>query len=53
MTTEVPTEKVIAQLRNQLDEANWKLALATAAAETAAERAAVAENRVAELEASS
>lgn len=43
-------EKVIDQLRRALDEANWKVALATASAETAAERAAEAENRLAELE---
>lgn len=46
----VPAEKVIEQLRRQLDEANWQLAMTTAAAEAAAERAATAENRLAELE---
>jgi hypothetical protein len=55
MTTTPPpgvsAEKVIEILRRRLDEANWQVALATAAAETAAERAAQAENRVAELEA--
>lgn len=52
MTTdyELPAEKVIEVLRRQLDEANWKTALATASAETAAARAAKAENRVTELE---
>jgi hypothetical protein len=46
----LPAEKVIDSLRRQLDEANYKLAMATAAAETAAERAATAENRLTGLE---
>lgn len=46
----LPAEKVIDSLRRQLDAANYKLAMAEAAAETAAERAATAENRLTELE---
>lgn len=47
----IPAEKVIEQLRRQLDVANFQLAQATVAAETMAERAAEAENRLAEMDA--